>query len=244
MKSMVMSANKVNRSMPEGAAKRSSWLPDPRAILLAVMVINAVALSSGSTKALFASVVFTALCLLTVNARFCCVFLAIFWVFYCSYLGLLAVGRSTTAAFAAVVFLWFSRYTVSIGIGAVALLTLTPSALNAALRQLRLPIWIVLPLVVFVRIAPVIMAEAKAINEAMRLRGMKLGFARAVEAFVIPLLSAVMRVGDELAAAALVRGLGSKYKPTTTFALRFSVVDALVVTALIGIVALASGMVK
>ena len=68
---------------------------------------------------------------------------------------------------------------------------------------------------------PVIGHEVKAISDAMKLRGMSVLSLRATQYFTIPLLSTVVRSGDELASAALVRGLGGTAKPTSVTVVKF-----------------------
>ncbi|MFR9823976.1 CbiQ family ECF transporter T component, partial [Corynebacterium striatum] len=88
-------------------------------------------------------------------------------------------------------------------------------------------------------VLPIIVAEAKAIRDAMVLRGLQPGVkswitqpTQSSAMLIIPLLGAVVRAGDELAASALVRGLGGPTRPTTTADLSFKLVDA---TALAGL---------
>lgn len=166
-----------------------------------------------------------------------CIFLG----FYLAYRGILSLPSANTAiAFLAATLMWFSRFSVSVSVGLFALATLTPSNLTSALRRLKLPQWLTIPPVVFLRIVPVILAEARAIYDAMQLRGLRPGvwswIRRPVQSsgmFMIPLLGAVMRVGDELAAAALIRGLGGESYPTTVTTLRFRVVDAGILSLLL-----------
>ncbi len=51
---------------------------------------------------------------------------------------------------------------------------------------------------------------------------------RSIQLLLIPLIFTIVRSGDELAAAALVRGLGSPARPTSAVALRFGLQDAIV----------------
>ncbi|AIU92675.1 energy-coupling factor transporter transmembrane component T family protein [Corynebacterium ulcerans] len=214
---------------------------DPRTVIVAVVVINMSVLSSASTATLFLCAGCAALALSLVRIRYGLWSVAFFLGFYLAYRGILSLPSANTAiAFLAATLMWFSRFSVSVSVGLFALATLTPSNLTSALRRLKLPQWLTIPPVVFLRIVPVILAEARAIYDAMRLRGLRPGvwswIRRPVQSsgmFMIPLLGAVMRVGDELAAAALIRGLGGESYPTTVTTLRFRVVDAGILSLLL-----------
>ncbi|QPK80429.1 energy-coupling factor transporter transmembrane protein EcfT [Corynebacterium lizhenjunii] len=214
-------------------------LLDPRTVLLAVLVINATALSYGALPTLLLCIAFAACALATLKPVYGVAACVGFAFFHLGYVGLLNGPPSTFFAFTAAMCAWLSRFSISMAIGAYALLTLTPSTLNSALRRMRLPAWVVIPVVVFVRIVPIIVTEARAIRDAMVLRGLQPGLrswlahpARAAAMLVIPLLGAVVRTGDELAASAMVRGLGAPVAPSTTVPLAFKLADALAAATL------------
>lgn len=212
---------------------------DPRTILLSVLVTNAVVLSHGHLPTLLISIVFSAIALATVKPHYGLISLSAFALSYLGYWGLLQLPGSAFFAFTAATFSWLSRFVISMSIGAFGLLTLTPSTLTSALRDLRLPGWVTIPPAVFLRVLPIIVTEAKAIRDAVVLRGLQPGVkswftkpAQASAMLIIPMLGAVVRAGDELAASALVRGLGGPTRPTTTANLSFRYVDAI---AMIGL---------
>ena len=221
----------------QGVLRRSSI--DPRTVLLSVLVINAVALSHGHLPTLLISIAFSSIALATVKPHYGLICLCAFALSYLGYWGLLQLPGSTFFAFSAAIFSWLSRFVISMSIGAFGLLTLTPSTLTSALRDLRLPGWATIPPAVFLRVLPIIVAEAKAIRDAMVLRGLQPGvkswFTQPTQSsamLIIPLLGAVVRAGDELAASALVRGLGGPTSPTTTADLSFKLVDATAIAGL------------
>ncbi|KAB1504066.1 energy-coupling factor transporter transmembrane protein EcfT [Corynebacterium sp. 320] len=213
---------------------------DPRTTLLAVLLINATALSYGRLPTLLLCITFSALALATITPRYGLLALATFFFFYLGYWALLHLPPSQLFAFTAAMFLWFARFTISMSIGAFALLTLTPSTLNSALRRMRLPAWATIPPVVFLRVLPIIATEARAIRDAMCLRGLQPGLLRWVTRpahssamLIIPLLAAVVRAGDELASSALIRGLGGPAHPSTAVPLSFKLSDAASLLALL-----------
>ncbi|MGN9788737.1 energy-coupling factor transporter transmembrane component T family protein [Nonomuraea sp. ZG12] len=131
-----------------------------------------------------------------------------------------------------------------VAIGGIALhlmRTTTPTELTAALRAARVPRAITVPAAVMLRFLPTIVAEARAVRDAMRLRriggwgGMLRHPALSIELFTVPLIASSLRVAEDLSAAALLRGLGSATRPTALRPPRLGPADlaaALVVAAL------------
>ena len=114
---------------------------------------------------------------------------------------------------------------------------------EAALRAVHLPRVFVDALAVAFRVIPTVGSEAVAIREAMEMRGVDLGICGVVrhplviaERFLVPLLSSIARVADDLAASSVVRGLGGPTRPTSLTRLRASVWDALALTCVIGVI--------
>jgi len=125
---------------------------------------------------------------------------------------------------------------VAIGGIAVYLVgTTTPTEFGAALRAARIPRAITVSGAVMLRFLPTIVAEARAVRDAMRLRGIGGVFAmlrrpiRSIEYFTVPLVASSLRVTEDLSATALLRGLGSATHPTTMQPCRLGWPDGLVV---------------
>lgn len=100
-----------------------------------------------------------------------------------------------------------------------AVRTTQVSELVSALERLRLPAALVIPLSVVLRFLPTIGEEYASIADAMRMRGISFrGRIRnpiaLLEYRMVPLLISLVRIGDELTAAALTRGLGGS-RPRT-----------------------------
>ena len=133
---------------------------------------------------------------------------------------------------------WVLRFTVSLSVAIWMFSTTRISEFTTAFHQMRLPNMIVIPLSVMFRFFPVVIDE---MVEAMKLRGYQkpwLHPIRTAEYIVVPLLSAVARIADELAAAALIRGLGAPGRPTQLSTHRFGVWDAVMVLAILGFIGL------
>jgi energy-coupling factor transporter transmembrane protein EcfT len=110
------------------------------------------------------------------------------------------------------------------------------SEVVAALERLHAPQAFVIPLSVVLRFIPTIHQENRSIADAMRLRG--ISFAGGVrnpvtllEYRVVPLLLSLVRIGDELTAAALTRGLGGEPARTHVCRSGFSWRDGVVIAA-------------
>lgn len=108
----------------------------------------------------------------------------------------------------------------------------TPSELIEGLRRLRTPDAIIIPLAVMLRFFPTLGEELTAVIQAVSLRRLHpgpWGFLRepltTVEHIMVPFLVSATRIGDELAASALTRGLGGTRSRTTITDLRFRISD-------------------
>ncbi|EYT54731.1 cobalt transporter [Leucobacter sp. UCD-THU] len=133
------------------------------------------------------------------------------------------------------------RFIAAIGIGMHVVSTTSPTRLSAALRAWRVPRALTVTFSTVLRFFPVVAAEAAAVLDAMRLRGLvgAGGLLRhpvlSVERFTVPMIAASLRASEDLAASSILRGLGSSRTPTAMLAPRFGALDLillLVVAAL------------
>ena len=95
---------------------------------------------------------------------------------------------------------------------------------------------IIIPLSVIFRFFPTIGEENRAIADAMRMRGIRFGGkhpGRVLEYRLIPLMISIVKIGDELSAAALTRGLGAPVRRTDICKVGFHTQDfAMIVVCL------------
>ncbi|GAA3378556.1 energy-coupling factor transporter transmembrane component T [Streptomyces sannanensis] len=132
------------------------------------------------------------------------------------------------------------------GIAAHLAQTVTPTRFTAALRSARVPSAFTVSGAVMLRFVPTILAEAKAVRDAMRLRGlgglpaMLRRPVRSIEYFIVPLMASSLRSAEDLSASALLRGLGSQPRPTSIHPPKFGLPD---VVALLGAMLLAGATV-
>ena len=106
--------------------------------------------------------------------------------------------------------------------------------LTAALYGLRLPKAAVVPLVIAVRFFPTLREECSAVADAMKVRGLAPSLRNLVskpalmfESAVVPVLLRCAKIADELAAAAVARGIDRPGRKTSYNAPRFERADFL-----------------
>lgn len=105
----------------------------------------------------------------------------------------------------------------------------------AAMEKWRVPEAFVIPISVVFRFIPTLGEESAAITDAMRMRGIQFGTKKfwqaptaIIEYRIIPLMMSVVKIGDELSAAALTRGLGGLKHRTTIANIGFTFCDAII----------------
>jgi energy-coupling factor transport system permease protein len=87
----------------------------------------------------------------------------------------------------------------------------------AAMRKMRMTEKITIPLSVMFRFFPTVREEYAAIGDAMRMRGVSLAGGKPMKMLeyrFVPMIMCSLKIGEELSAAALTRGLGSPIKRT------------------------------
>ncbi|MBO0839599.1 MAG: energy-coupling factor transporter transmembrane protein EcfT [Sciscionella sp.] len=123
--------------------------------------------------------------------------------------------------------------------------TIPPTRFIAALRSARVPLVFTASGAVLLRFAPTIITEARAVRDAMRLRGLGGPLAmlrrpiRSIEYFTVPLMASSLRAAGDLSESALLRGLGAQPRPISMRPLRFGLAD-LVAVAVVGALAAAT----
>ncbi|MGO2747138.1 energy-coupling factor transporter transmembrane component T family protein [Mycetocola reblochoni] len=134
------------------------------------------------------------------------------------------------------------RFVLVAAVAAHLVATTTPTRMSAALRAWHVPRPVAVMLGVMLRFFPVVANEARAVLDAMRLRGLvgARGVTRhplrAVERFVVPMIAASLRGSEDLSAAAILRGLGSHRVPVPLVPPRFGAGDLLVLLLVVALV--------
>ena len=89
-----------------------------------------------------------------------------------------------------------------------------------------------IPMSVIFRFFPTISEEYQAIRDAMKMQGIRFGGKNPflmLEYRLVPLMVSVVKIGDELSAAALTRGLGAPVKRTNVCQIGFHVQDLIAI---------------
>lgn len=215
-----------------------SWLkaakPDPRVWLLLVVTVSWLTYVCGSRGELFCLfLLLAALMAVQQMGRTALRFAAVYLVL----LGLQELLRLLPVPFvnmvAGMLILLFFRL---LPVYMAYSLMLKKTALNElliALEQLRVPKLLIIPLAVVYRYLPTLRQEIAYIRDSLRLRGLNpspaalvLQPVTTVETFMIPLLIRSGKLADELAAAALCKGIDAVQPRTSCTGVRFARQDA------------------
>ncbi|MDF2988539.1 MAG: cobalt transport protein [Eubacterium sp.] len=121
-----------------------------------------------------------------------------------------------------------SRFTPGLVMGYYVVSTTKIAEFIAAMERMRLPQCIIIPFSVMLRFFPTVRAENSAITDAMRMRGIQLGGKKPgamLEYRLVPMLMCTVKIGEELSAAALTRGLGKPVRRTNISHIGFKTPD-------------------
>jgi energy-coupling factor transporter transmembrane protein EcfT len=117
--------------------------------------------------------------------------------------------------------------------------TTTVSEFIAAMERMHVSQSITIPFAVMMRLFPVIGGEVRYIHDAMKLRGISFGscgLLKMIEYRLIPLVISVVRLGDELSAASLSRGLGAPGGRTNVCSIGMRAADWMLLVCCVGVV--------
>lgn len=105
--------------------------------------------------------------------------------------------------------------------------TTTVSEFVAAMERMYVPQKVVIPLSVVFRFFPTVKEEYAAIRDAMKMRGITTFRSpmKMLEYRVVTLMMSIAKIGEELSAAALTRGLGAPEKRTNICNIGFGLLD-------------------
>ena len=120
----------------------------------------------------------------------------------------------------------FLRFTPGIVMGYFVVTTTTVSEFVAAMERLHLPQQITIPMSVMFRF-----------GDAMRMRGVRFGGGKAgsiLEYRMVPMMICSVKIGEELSAAALTRGLGGPVKRTNICKIWFRAQDIVLLLICLG----------
>lgn len=216
-------------------AKRRGLLLDPRTKLLMLITVTSLMLSTGNSGVMnivkpVLSVIPFALLLSERKWRTAAKYL--FLYIACFALERVALHMLSGAAsfILLAVCSIMTRFAPGFMMGAFLISTTSVSDFIAAMKRMHITEKIIIPLSVIFRFFPTIGEENAAIGDAMRMRGIRLGGKRPgkmLEYRLIPLMISVVKIGDELSAAALTRGLGAPVRRTDICRIGFHIQDVI-----------------
>lgn len=234
----------MKHELMAGAAVRRFRL-DPRTKLLLLIIINVIMMGGGIegtamvVRPVLALIPFS---LLLTEGRIKAV------IIYLPLYALAAFGESYlvphTAGLTNLLLIIASglitRFMPCLVMGYYVVTTTTVSEFTASMESMHITQKIVIPLSVMFRFFPTVVEEASSISDSMKMRGIGGSIilkspVAALEYRVVPLMVCVVKIGEELSAAALTRGLGSPVKRTNICRIGFRWWD--VVFALVAITA-------
>ncbi len=121
-------------------------------------------------------------------------------------------GMSVAGVIVRIVTYLVERMLPSLMLAWFVLHTTKVSEFIAAMQKMRLPQTIIIPFATVFRFFPTLKEEYRSIQDAMKMRGIRFGtgIAEGIEYRMVPLLVSVTKIGDELSAAAMTRGLSTE----------------------------------
>jgi energy-coupling factor transport system permease protein len=223
-------AQDIERQIDRALTKRRSL--DPR-IQIAILVVGNLMATTPTPDALDVVGVLSAAAVLVYCGR---ARAAVKWLAgYASvWLAALLCSASTDPFFVSVgAMLMMMRKIYVIALFATNLIvTVRVGELACALQRMRIPRLLIIALSVALRFFPTLRAEASAVADAMKLRGIRLSLANAVrhplkmiEYFAVPLILRISLVTDEISRAATVRGIDSTHARTSLYTLSIGAAD-------------------
>lgn len=125
-----------------------------------------------------------------------------------------------------------TRFAPGIMTGAYLISSTSVSEFISAMEKMHITEKIIIPMSVIFRFFPTIGEEYQAIRDAMKMRNIRFGGKNPflmIEYRLVPLMVSVVKIGDELSAAALTRGLGAPVRRTNVCEIGFHVQDIIAV---------------
>lgn len=120
-------------------------------------------------------------------------------------------------------------------LGYYVVMSTKTSEFIAAMVKWKIPNAFIIPTAVAFRFIPTLKEEHNSIKTAMKMRGISFKNKKAwknpslyLEYVTIPLIVSIAKIGDELSAAAISRGLGALKKRTTVVKVKFTIYDLLI----------------
>ena len=202
--------------------RRKKSLLDPRTKLLLIFVEAVFVLATaGGDRLFWFRVVFAFLpfLLLFTAKRYetCIVGLLVLGAIYFFECAVFPYTKGALANILLIVIMVVNRFLPAYMIGAYVINTTTVSEFKATMDKLHMPDALTIPMCVMFRLFPTIREENDSIRAAMKMRGIRFGggkVGKMLEYRIVPIITCVAKIGEELSASALTRGLGKQKNRT------------------------------
>ena len=210
-----------------------------RSELLFMLAINGVLIGNVKASVILALVFFTGL-LLALLKRSNTAFKYVFS--YCVMYGgeclLMMLPQNVMCSFVIVISSVLRRFIPYFMVGSMILETTTAGMFLASLERWHVPKSFSIPFAVILRFFPSVKEEWRSITAAMKLRGIGLNVGnvlahpiQTIEYLLVPLLSSSIKIGEELSAASVARGLGMNRQRTSIYDVKLCIWDYLLLLA-------------
>lgn len=206
-----------------------------RSELLFMLAINGVLIGNVKASVILALVFFAGV-LLVLLKRYDTAFRYVFS--YCVMYGgehlLMMLPQNAICSLLIVISSVLRKFIPYFMIGSVILETTTAGIFLASLERWHIPKSFSIPFAVILRFFPAVKEEWRSITAAMKLRGIGLSVGnvlthpmQTIEYILVPLLSSSIKIGDELSAASVARGLGMERQRTSIYDVKLCIWDYL-----------------
>lgn len=225
----------MSKELMQSRKAASAFVLDPRTKILLVLIGGVVLIAGGSDGAM--AVIRPAFALLPLflfllSGRFKTTlkFALIYGAAYLMELYLIPLTGGLVGFLIVALSGICTRFIPGLAIGYYLVSTTTVSEFIASMERMHVPQCIVIPFAVMFRFFPTVREESQAISDAMRMRGIGFsGFFKnplvMLEYRLVPMMMSTVKIGEELSAAALTRGLGSPLKRTNICKIGFGFQD-------------------
>ena len=214
-------------------AKRRGLLLDPRTKLFMLITVTSLMLSTGNSGVMnivkpVLSILPFALLLSERKWKTALQYLLLYAVCFALERAALHLLSGTASFLLLAVCSIMTRFAPGFMMGTFLISTTSVSDFIAAMKRMHITEKIIIPLSVIFRFFPTIGEESAAISDAMRMRGIRFDGrhpGKMIEYRLIPFMISVLKIGDELSAAALTRGLGAPIGRTDICSIGFHLQD-------------------
>jgi len=223
----------MKKELMKSSIENRKFSIDPRTKLLLLVMIAVFVLgeAGGSRMMVFQiilSIIPLSLLLIAGRMKECAIYFVFFIAGYLSLRFLLPITSGVLNYLILAVGGMLTKFLPGIMTGIYVLSTTTVSEFVAAMERMHVTDKITIPMSVMFRFFPTVGEEYAAINAAMSMRDIRFGggnVSKILEYRLVPMMTCSVKIGEELSAAALTRGLGAPVKRTNICKIGFHVQD-------------------